>query len=107
MIEEFKNEMMKRYEMSDMGLLHHFLGIEIYQEKDGVFICQRKYVENILKKFGMFGCNPVATPLVVNEKFKKEDGGKKVDETYFRGLIGNLFYLTPQDRYYVCLKFVV
>lgn len=38
MIEEFKNEMLKKYEMSDLGLLRHFLGIEIYQEEEGVFI---------------------------------------------------------------------
>ena len=40
MIKEFKKDMMRRYEMSDMGLLHHFLGIEIYQQKDGVFVSQ-------------------------------------------------------------------
>ncbi|XP_019054645.1 PREDICTED: uncharacterized protein LOC109115268 [Nelumbo nucifera] len=66
MIEDFKNEMVKKYEMSDMVLLYHFLGIEIYQ----------------------------ATPLVVNEKLMKEDDGKKVDETLYRNLAENLFYLT-------------
>jgi transposase InsO family protein len=94
MIEDFRKEMMMRYEMNDLGLLHHFLGIEIYQEVDGVFICQKKYAEKILKKFGMFGCNPTDTPLVVNEKLKKEDGGKKVDASNYRSLVGNLFYLT-------------
>ena len=94
MVEKFRNEMMKKYEMSDMGLLHYFLGIEVYQEEDGVFICQKRYVEHILKKFGMAGCNPVSTPLVVNEKLRKEDGGKMVDETHFRSLVGNLLYLT-------------
>ncbi|RVW58020.1 Retrovirus-related Pol polyprotein from transposon RE1 [Vitis vinifera] len=42
MVEKFRNEMMKKYEMSDMGLLHYFLGIEVYQEEDGVFICQKR-----------------------------------------------------------------
>ncbi|KAL6328939.1 hypothetical protein AAG906_007229 [Vitis piasezkii] len=42
----------------------------------------------------MAGCNPVSTPLVVNEKLRKEDGGKMVDETHFRSLVGNLLYLT-------------
>lgn len=45
MIEEFKKEMMKRYEMSDLGLLYHILGIEIYQDNGGVFISQKKYAE--------------------------------------------------------------
>ena len=77
-----------------MSMLHYFLGIEIYQEDDGVFICQKKYVERILKKFGMYGCNSVSTPLIVTEKLTKEDKGKKIDETRYRSLIGNLFYLT-------------
>jgi len=71
LIEDFRKEMMMRYKMNDFGLLHHFLGIEIHQEDDGVFICQKKYVEKILKRFRMFGCNPTNTPLVVNEKLKK------------------------------------
>ncbi|XP_026434325.1 uncharacterized protein LOC113331897 [Papaver somniferum] len=80
--------------MSDMGLLKYFLGIEVHQSEDGVFISQSKYAEKVLKKFGMLGCHPTSTPHVVNEKPKKDDGGKKVDETYYRGLIGNLLYLT-------------
>jgi hypothetical protein len=94
LIENFKIEMMKKYEMSDLGLLHHFLGIEVYQEKSGIFICQRRYAENILKKFSMYGCKTVDIPLVVNEKLKKEDGGKLVDESLYRSLVGSLFYLT-------------
>ncbi|XP_026429158.1 uncharacterized protein LOC113325152 [Papaver somniferum] len=80
--------------MSDMGLLKCFLSIEIHQSEDGVFISQSKYAEKMLKKFGMLGCNPTSTPLTVNEKLRKDDGGRKIDETYYRGLIGNLLYLT-------------
>ena len=94
MIADFKKDMMKRYEMNDMGLLHHFLGMEIYQYDDGVFICQKKYTENILVKFDMADCKPRATPLVVSEKFVKKDGEKKVDSTLYRSLVGNLLYLT-------------
>jgi transposase InsO family protein len=94
MIEEFKVEMMKRYEMSDLGLLHHFLGMEVYQDENGVFISQMKYAEKVLKKFRMFGCKCVETPLACNEKLMKDDGEKKIDETLYRSLIGNLLYLT-------------
>ncbi|XP_026378578.1 uncharacterized protein LOC113273018 [Papaver somniferum] len=94
MIEQFKREMMMKYEMSDMGLVKYFLGIEVHQSEDGVFISQSKYSEKVLKKFGMLGCNPTSTPLVVNEKLKKDDGGRKVDETYYRIIIVNLLYLT-------------
>ena len=71
MILEFKKEIMRKYEMSDLGLLHYFLGIEIIQDGNGVLICQKKYCESILKKFRMHGCKSVTTPLVVNEKFMK------------------------------------
>ena len=59
-----------------------------------MFIFQKRYVEHILKKFGMVSCNLVSIPLVVNEKLKKEYGGRMVDETHFRSLVGNLLYLT-------------
>ncbi|XP_058211421.1 uncharacterized mitochondrial protein AtMg00810-like [Rhododendron vialii] len=94
MIEDFKRDMMKKYEMSDLGLLHYFLGIEIYQSKDDIFICQRKYARTLLEKFKMRECKPVATPLIVNEKLSKEDGSKKVDESLYRSLVESLLYLT-------------
>lgn len=94
MIEEFKNEMLKKYKMSDLGLLRHFLSIEIYQEEGGVFISQKKYAEKILKKFGMHESKPVAIPIVMNEKLSKDDGARKVDATLYRSLVGNLLYLT-------------
>ena len=93
MVEAFKNDMTKKYEMSDMGLLRHFLGMEIYQDKENIFICQRNYAEKILKTFGMFECNPAPTPLVMGEKLYKKDGGNFVDSTYYRSLIGKLLYL--------------
>ncbi|XP_028113433.1 uncharacterized protein LOC114311478 [Camellia sinensis] len=76
-----------------MGLLNHFLGIEIYQVEDGVFVSQKKYAENILMKFSASGYKSMATPLVVNEKLIKEDGEKKVDGSLYRNLVGNLLYL--------------
>ncbi|GJR92333.1 retrovirus-related pol polyprotein from transposon TNT 1-94 [Tanacetum coccineum] len=94
MIEDFKNEMMQKYEMSDLGLLNHFLGMEIYQDEGGVFICQEKYVEKILKIFDMSKCKPNDTPLVVNDKLMIEDGSSKVDATLYRSLVGKLLYLT-------------
>ncbi|KAL0282268.1 UNVERIFIED_CONTAM: Retrovirus-related Pol polyprotein from transposon RE2 [Sesamum angustifolium] len=74
MIQDFKEDMMKTFEMSDLGLMHFFLGIEINQEKEGIFICQRKYTETLLKKFKMESCKTVTTPLVTGEKYQKEDG---------------------------------
>ena len=89
MISNFKDEMMKRYEMSDLGLLHHFLGIEIHQEDKGVFICQNKYAQDLLGKFQMLDCNPVHTPLQVNQKLSKEDGSGEVDAARYRSIVGD------------------
>ncbi|KAL0295249.1 UNVERIFIED_CONTAM: Retrovirus-related Pol polyprotein from transposon RE2, partial [Sesamum radiatum] len=72
MIQYFKEDMMKTFEMSDLGLMHFFLGIEINQEKEGIFICQKKYTETLLKKFKMESCKTVTTPLVTGEKYRKK-----------------------------------
>lgn len=69
-------------------MLRYFLGIEIYQNKNNLFISQKNYVDKILKKFN------VATPVLVGEMLKKEDIGKKIDVSFCRSLIGNLLYLT-------------
>ncbi|KAL0364613.1 UNVERIFIED_CONTAM: Retrovirus-related Pol polyprotein from transposon TNT 1-94 [Sesamum angustifolium] len=94
MIQDFKEDMMKTFEMSDLGLMHFFLGIVINQEKEGIFICQRKYTKTLLKKFKMESCKTVTTPLVTGEKYQKEDGSQKVDGSIYRSLIGSLLYLT-------------
>ncbi|CAL2276456.1 unnamed protein product [Prunus armeniaca] len=62
MLSEFKREMMQRYEMSDLGLLHHFLGMGILQTDQGVFIHQSKYAKSLLVKFGLEDCKPVSIP---------------------------------------------
>jgi len=97
MIVDFKKDMMKRYEKNDMGLRHHFLGIEIYQKDHGIFICE------------MNDCKSYATPLVVNEKFVKEDGEKATNATLYRNLVENLLYFTATrtNIMYVCFKFII
>ena len=56
MVEDFKQRLMCTFEMSDLGLLHYFLGLEVKQEEDGVFISQRRYAEGLLKRFQMEKC---------------------------------------------------
>ena len=94
MMQNFKQDMMQAYEMSDLGLLNYFLGIEVSQVKEGIFISQKKYTKSILHKFKMMDCRSVAIPLAANEKFRKDDGEKKVNSSLFRSLIGSLLYLT-------------
>ncbi|KAL4038573.1 hypothetical protein IC575_002195 [Cucumis melo] len=90
----FKWEMMKMFEMTDLGLMSYFLGIEIKQRQGEVFICQKKYAKEILKKFKMDESKAVSTPMNQKEKLCKQDGADKVDEGYFMSLIGCLMYLT-------------
>jgi hypothetical protein len=94
LIEEFKQEMMQAFEMTDLGLMTFFLGIEIKHNENDVFIYQKKYAKEILKKFQMEECKTVSTPMNPKENLSKEDGFDKVDEGYYRSLIGCLMYLT-------------
>jgi len=94
MMQKFKQDMMQAYEMSDLGLLNYFLGIEVSQVKEGIFISQKKYTKSILQKFKMMDCRSVAIPLAANEKFRKDDGEKKANSSLYRSLIGSLLYLT-------------
>ncbi|XP_038902363.1 secreted RxLR effector protein 161-like [Benincasa hispida] len=79
--------------MTDLGFMSYFLGMEIKQGQDEVFICQKKYVKEILKKFQMDECKTARTLMNQKEKLCKEDGVVKVDEGYFRSLIDCLMYL--------------
>ena len=94
LVKEFKVEMLKVFEMTDLGLMFYFLGIEVNQDHDGVFISQKKYTKEILKKFHMEDCKSTSTPMNQNEKFSKDDRGEKVDESQYRSLISCLMYLT-------------
>ena len=90
MICEFKREMMQKYEMSDLGLLHHFLGMGILQTDQGVFIHQSKYAKSLLEKFGLEDCKPVSIPLPTGEKLKKVDGSEFANEGLYRKIVGSL-----------------
>lgn len=94
LVDEFKSQMMNEFEMSDMGLLHYFLGLEVYQAEDGIFISQRKYAKDFLNKFGMLNCKPAATPMNINEKLQQEDGEERAEVRRFRSLVGGSIYLT-------------
>ncbi|XP_015577125.2 uncharacterized mitochondrial protein AtMg00810-like [Ricinus communis] len=90
---EFKKQMEKEFEMSDLGPMKYFPGIEITQCDSGIFISQKKYDLDILKKFKLESCKPVATPLILNETLSKNDE-KLLNPSIFRSLVGSLLYLT-------------
>ncbi|KAM1706709.1 hypothetical protein ACFX2K_028825 [Malus domestica] len=94
MMAEFKSEMMRQYEMTDLGLLHHFLGLGVLQTDNYIFLHQKKYAKTLLEKFGLRDCKPVATPLAMNENLSKVNGSDLADETLYRQMVGSLLYLT-------------
>jgi hypothetical protein len=93
-INKFKKSMLQVFEMTDLGLMKYFLGMELHQLDDGIFLSQKKYANDVLKKFKLESCKSVSTPLAVNEKLSKSDGDAKADVTQYRSLIGCLLYLT-------------
>eukprot|EP00253_Pinus_taeda_P026427 PITA_26427 len=86
--------MIAKFEMTDLGEFHYFLGIEVWQKEDGIFMSQAKYTWDILKKFRMLSCKPTATPLDVGLKLYKHDDSNSVDVTLYHQLVGSLIYLT-------------
>jgi hypothetical protein len=81
MVAEFREAMIRRFEMTDLGLMSYFLGIEVVQQNDGMFISQKKYASDILKKFKMEHSKPITTPVEEKLKLTKESDGKGVDST--------------------------
>lgn len=94
MFDDFKQSMMNEFEMSDLGLMHYFLGYEVAQNSAGIFISQKKYVREILERFQMTNCNSVGTPVELGLKLTKDHEGKKVDSTLYKQIVGSLMYLT-------------
>ena len=104
--EEFVAAMQGEFEISMMGELSFFLGIQVKQSKDGIFLCQSKYCKEILKKFEMESCKEASTPMPSSCYMDADIAGKGVDQTKYRGLIGSLLYLTasrPDIMFVVCL----
>ena len=80
--------------MTDLGSMRFFLGIEVMQRDNGIFICQRRYALEILRRFGMVESNEVNSPIVPRFKASKDKDGAPVDESVFKQLVGSLIYLT-------------
>jgi hypothetical protein len=91
--EEFSMIMVQKFEMSMMGELKYFLRFQIKQLQDGTFISQTKYIQHILKKFGMKDGKPIKTPMGTNGHLDLDTGGKTIDQKVYRSMIGSLLYL--------------
>jgi hypothetical protein len=81
------------FEMKDLGLMHYFLGLEVWQTDGRFFLGQGKYTVEILRRFRMTDCRPMSTPLVTNWRKIDVSSSETVDPTIYRQLIGSLMYL--------------
>ena len=94
MMNDFKCSMMQVFEMTDLGKMRYFLGIEVMQQNCGIFINQKRYAVEILKRFGMMESREVSSPMVPGSKLSKDENGIRIDESYFKQIIGSLMYLS-------------
>ena len=96
--------------MSMMGGLSFFLGLQVRQLSDDIFINQAKYTKELLKRFEMESCSAISTPMSSSCKLDQDESGPDIDITMYRGIIGSLLYLTASrpDILYdvgVCARF--
>ena len=90
----FSKLMQAEFEMSMIGELTHFLGLQIRQQDSGIFLSQSKYAKNLVKKFGLESVSSVRTPVSPNVKLIVDLLGKSVDPSLYRCMIDSLLYLT-------------
>ena len=98
LIAHTKTDLKTRFEMTDSGKCAFVLGIELLDGADGsVTLCQRRYVDDILKRFGMDDCKAVASPVDMSSRLVSSDAATKVDAP-FREAVGALMHLTTATR---------
>ncbi|GJY18543.1 putative ribonuclease H-like domain-containing protein [Tanacetum coccineum] len=103
--DEFEALMKSRFQMSSMGELTFFLGLQVKQKEDGIFISQDKYVAEILKKFDFANVKTASTPIETQKPLVKDEEASDVDVHLYRSMIGYLMYLTasrPDIMFAVC-----
>ncbi|KAI3744686.1 hypothetical protein L1987_57775 [Smallanthus sonchifolius] len=103
---DFEILMHSKFEMSSMGELNFFLGLQVKQVPNGIFISQSEYVKSILEIFKMADCSAAGTLMQVQHQLTPEKDGQDTDQHQYRAMIGSLMYLTasrPDIVFAVCL----
>jgi hypothetical protein len=93
LIIQCKKELASEFYMKDLGLMHYYLGLEVWQKCGEVFLVQGKYAINILQKFGMMDCKSMDTPMTMDIRKVKDLDSDLVDPSLYQQLIGSLMYL--------------
>ena len=91
--QSFADEMKKMFEMSMVGELTYFLGLQVKQTDFGIYINQAKYARNLIKRFGLDKAAHARSPMAANAKLTNDPSGELVDVTLYRSMIGCLLYL--------------
>jgi hypothetical protein len=102
--------MANEFEMSMIGELSYFLGLQIKQLKNVTFVSQGKYIKDMLKKFGMEDAKGISTPMGTNGNLDSDTNGNIVDQKMYRSMIGSLLYMTTSRpdvifSVYMCARF--
>ena len=98
--------MSREFEMSLMGELTFFLGLQIKQNRDGTFVHQGKYTKDVLKKFDMGVAKPFSTPMSMTTALDADEDGERMNQKEYRSMIGSLLYwmmTRPDIHFTVCL----
>jgi hypothetical protein len=106
LVSRFQEMMENEFQMSMMGELTFFLGIQVKQTKQATFMHQAKYTKDLMKKFNMAKLKPVSTPMSTTTSLGPNEDGEAVDQREYRSMIGSLLYLTvtrPNIQFTVCL----
>ena len=95
LIDQCKRELTSEFEMKDLGLMHYFLGLEVWQKPGEIFLTQGKYTVDILHRLGMQDCKSMGIPMTTNLTKLRDSASssQNVDSTLYRQLIGSLMYL--------------
>ena len=93
LIADMKRKLDAKFKMKDLGMMHYFLGMEVWQNADGISMGQGKYPVEILKRFRMMDCKAMTTPMASNLKLLSDASSEMVDATMHCQMIGSLMYL--------------
>ena len=88
-----KRKLAAEFEMKDLGMMHYFLGIEVWKKVDEIFLGQGKYAVETLNRFGMMHCKTMTTPMASNLKLLSGASSETIDAMMYPQMIGSLMYL--------------
>jgi hypothetical protein len=106
LVSSFQEIMEKDFQMSMMGQLTFFLGVQVMQMKQGTFVHQAKYTKDLMKKFNITERKPVSTPMSTTTSLDPDENDEAANQREYSSMIGSLLYLTvtwPDIQFAVCL----